>query len=214
MRVIAAGRLSEEEIATIIDVVGRGGVICFPTDTAYGLGVDPGNTSAVDRLFAIKGRPSDKPILLLVDSVEMARKQSRETALFEELAGKFWPGPITMVVSAVPDLSERVTAGSGTVGIRWPAAPLATRLVGRLGHPLTATSANLSGEAPARSATEAVDQLADRVDLVIDGGPSPDTSLSTLLDLTKDPPQLLREGPLSYGDLADFLQGRLRRVSA
>ena len=214
MRVIDRGRLSEEEVATIINVVGRGGVICFPTDTTYGLGVDPGNTSAMDRLFEIKGRALAKPILLLVDSLEMARKQSRETAMFEELAAEFWPGPITLVVSAAPSLSERVTAGSGTVGIRWPAAPIATRLVGGLGHPLTATSANLSGEVPARSATEAVDQLGDRVDLVINGGPSPEAPPSTLLDLTKDPPQLLREGPLAYDELAGFLHGRLRRVSA
>ncbi len=214
MSVIDAGRHSEEAVAAVIDIVANGGVICFPTDTAYGLGVDPGNTSALDRLFTIKGRASNKPILLLVDSVEMARTQSRETALFEHLAREFWPGPITLVVSAAPGLSERVTGRSGTVGIRWPRAPLATRLVGRLGHPLTATSANLSGEAPARSATEAVDQLGDRVDLVIDGGPSPDTPSSTLLDLTKDPPRLLREGPIAYDDLASFLHGRLRRVSS
>ncbi len=214
MRVVDAGRHSGEAVDAVIDVVASGGVICFPTDTAYGLGVDPGNTSALDRLFTIKGRAANKPILLLVDSIDMARTLSRETALFEHLVGEFWPGPITLVVSAAPGLSERVTAGSGTVGIRWPQAPLATRLVGRLGHPLTGTSANLSGEAPARSATEAVEQLGDRVDLVVDGGASPDTPPSTLLDLTKDPPRLLREGSITYDDLASLLNGRLRKVSS
>src|SRR5262249_3719247 len=151
----------------IVSFLHRGGIIAFPTDTAYGLGVDPFNDAAVDRLFRVKGRPEAKPILLVVDSVAMAESVSHPLRNFYEVTERFWPGPLTLVVQARPQLSESVTARPGTVGLRWPVAPFANTLVRRFGRPLTATSANRSGEPATITAGEVRSQLGDTLDALI-----------------------------------------------
>ena len=197
--------------AAVRDVIRDGGVVCFPTDTTYGLAVDPNNAAAVQRLLHIKGRGEGKPILLLVDSLEMTDAVAQPPPEFESLAAGFWPGPITFVVPARSCVSGRITAGTGTVGVRWPGADIPLRLVSACGHPLTATSANRSGRPAARTADEAVDQLGDDLDAVVDAGRLPGAAASTVLDLTANPPALLREGRVPYRDLARFLGGRIRR---
>ena len=204
MRVVNADDFDDEKARDVVRILERGGVICFPTDTSYGLGVDAANESAVERLFEVKGRPESKPILLLVNSIEMASAVSRPTPDFEAVASRFWPGPITLVVHAGRTLSGRVTAGTGTVGLRWPRMPLALDLVELLGRPLTATSANRSNRPVVGSVSEAVEQLGEGVDVYVDAGPLRGSPVSTVLDLTENPPVLLREGRVSRAELTEF----------
>jgi L-threonylcarbamoyladenylate synthase len=214
VKVFRAETLHDAAYDEIVSFLRRGGIIAFPTDTAYGLGVDPFNDAAVDRLFNVKGRREAKPILLIVDSVPMAESVSHPPRNFYEVIEKFWPGPLTLVIPARPQLSVSVTAGTGTIGLRWPVAPFANTLVRRFGCPITATSANRSGEPATITAGEVRSQLGGSLDALIDGGALPARGGSTLLDLTSDPPVLLREGPVSFEALDEFFQGRIRRQVA
>src|SRR5690242_17500011 len=128
MEVFHTDRISENDFNTILAVLRRGGVIGFPTDTAYGLGVDPFNETAIQRIFEIKKRAESKPILLLVDSIAMTESVSRPPAVFYRLAEQFWPGPLTIILPAISSLSAQLTAGTGTIGLRWPAAEFAASL--------------------------------------------------------------------------------------
>jgi L-threonylcarbamoyladenylate synthase len=211
MQVFNVASLSDSEFEQILTFVRAGGVIGFPTDTAYGLGADPWNELAVRQIFRIKGRPDTKPILLLINSFDMLQQVASIPKDLHRLADRFWPGPLTMIVNALGSVPASITAGTGTVGVRWPDAPLALRLVNALGKPITATSANRTGMGTAITAEEVRFQLEDRLDLLIDGGELPARSGSTLLDLTVEPPLLVREGPVSYGALENVLKGRIAR---
>jgi L-threonylcarbamoyladenylate synthase len=209
--VYRADTFQDEAFDDIVSLLRAGRVIAFPTDTAYGLAADPFNDAAVERIFRIKGREETKPILLIVNSVEMAQSVSQPNRLFFEVTEALWPGPLTLIVPSDARVSTKVTAGTSTIGVRWPVAPLATEIVKRFGGPITATSANRSGMPSAVTADEVQAQLGESVDALIDGGPLPDRGGSTLLDLTADPPVLLREGPVSFARLSEFFKGRLRR---
>ena len=152
-------------------IISEGGVIAFRTDTFYGLGVDPFNAAAVAKIRELKGREENKPILLLLSDASVAdRFIADRSKAFEDVARKFWPGPLTIVGVAVSNLPSEITAGTGTVGVRVPADSDVRELVRVCGGALTATSANPSGREPARSAKEVLDYFGDRIDLVIDGG--------------------------------------------
>jgi L-threonylcarbamoyladenylate synthase len=214
MEVFHSDRISERDFDQILSVLRAGGVIGFPTDTAYGLGADPFNEAAVDRIFEIKGRTERKAILLVVSSRAMLQQVAQPSALFDRVADTFWPGPLTLVLPAVPSLPSKLTGGSATIGVRLPDAAFATSLAERLGKPLTATSANRSDMPAAVTAEEVSAQLGDSIDVLIDGGRLPARAGSSLLDLTVDPPVLLREGPISFARLEDFFGGRIRRPQA
>ena len=211
MKVFDTKSLSEREFDAIVSVLRAGGVIGFPTDTAYGLAADPFNHEAVATIFKLKGRPDGKPILLLVDSVTMVERVARPTSVFTAVAQAFWPGPLTMILPAVSTLPTSVTAGTETIGVRWPIAPFATALLQRFGGPLTATSANLSGQPTCVTAEEVEAQLGSCLEFLVDGGELPTRSGSSVLNLTTDPPQLVREGPVSFTSLQAFLKGNIRR---
>jgi L-threonylcarbamoyladenylate synthase len=211
MEVFRTDRISENDFALILSILNSGGVIGFPTDTAYGLGADPFDESAVDRIFQIKGRAEAKPILLLVNGFSMAESVSQPSALFDTLAQQFWPGPLTLVVRAPDWVPAKVTAGTKTIGLRWPAAEFPNSLLARFGRPITATSANRSGMAAAITADEVCATLGQSVDAVVDGGTLPVRGGSSVLDLTSDQPVLLREGPISFERLRDVLGGAVRR---
>ena len=213
MEVFHTDRISENVFDQILSILRRGGVIGFPTDTSYGLAADPFNERAIERIFEIKGRAETKPILVLVDSISMVESLSPSGPEFRSLAGRFWPGPLTVVVPAVSSLPVKLTAGTNAVGVRWPDAAFATELIGRFGRPLTATSANRSGMPSAITAGEVRTQLGDSLDALVDGGVLPYRGGSTLLDLTADPPVLLREGPVSFEVLQQFFQGRIEKGS-
>jgi L-threonylcarbamoyladenylate synthase len=178
-------------------IISEGGVIAFRTDTFYGLGADPFNAAAVAKIRELKGREENKPILLLLADAEVAdRFIADRSKTFEEVARKFWPGPLTIVGVAVPSLPDAITAGTGTVGVRVPADDVLRDLVRQCGGALTATSANPSGSEPARSAKEVLDYFGDRIDLVLDGGEVTATEPSTVLDVTASPPRVIREGAI------------------
>ncbi len=211
MKVFRFETLHDVDYDEIVALLRGGGIIAFPTDTAYGLGVDPFNETAVDRLFRLKGRPETKPILLVVDSVPMAESVCRPPTIFHTLAQQFWPGPLTLVVPCHPHLPKNVTAGTQSIGLRWPAAPFAVKLVNRLAKPITATSANKTGLPSAINAEEIRSQFDDSLDVLVDGGSLPFRGGSTLLDITVEPPALLREGPVSFEALQRFFNGRIER---
>jgi len=205
MQLFDAASLSDGSFEEILSFLRAGGVIAFPTDTAYGLGADPFSEPGLRRIFEIKGRPEAKPILLLVNSIAMAHSVATVSERALAVAARFWPGPLTMIVPARPNVPSLVTAGTGTVGIRWAKAAFATRLLSGLDRPITATSANRSGMASAVTAEEVRAQLEDRLEMLIDGGPLPERGGSTLLDLTQTPPKILREGPISAAELYETL---------
>ncbi len=214
MRVFRSETLHETDYDEIVALLRGGGIIAFPTDTAYGLGADPFNDGAVDRIFEVKGRPETKPILLVVNSLDMAETVGHASEIFRAVANRFWPGPLTLIVKARPNLSAKVTAGTGNIGLRRPAAGFATTLAARLGRPITATSANRAGQPSAITASEVRAQFDAGLDALIDGGTLPARGGSTLLDLTADPPVLLRDGPVRFESLAAFFGGRIRREVA
>lgn len=211
MQVFNAASLAQRDFEQILSFLRGGGVIGFPTDTAYGLGADPWNETAVRQIFKIKGRPESKPILLLVDSYEMLDQVASIPKDLHELTDKFWPGPLTMILPARErTVVSSITAGTGTVGVRWPSATFPLKLVAAFKKPITATSANRTGMGTTVTAEEVRFQLHDRLDVLIDGGRLPARSGSTLLDLSVDPPVLLREGPITFEALQEALKGRIR----
>jgi L-threonylcarbamoyladenylate synthase len=214
VKVFRVETLHDRDYDEMVSLLRDGGIVAFPTDTAYGLGADPFNSAAVDRIFAVKGRSEGKPILLLVDSLAMAESVIEANEAFYRVVEKFWPGPLTIVASVAAPLPTNVTAGTRTVGIRWPVAPFATTLTSRFGKPITATSANRSGMPAAITAAEVRAQLDESVNALIDGGSLPSRGGSTVLDLTTDLPVVLREGPVTFEQLADFFNGKLRRQVA
>lgn len=179
-------------------IVSAGGVIAFRTDTFYGLGADPFNAAAVAKVRELKGREENKPILLLLSDTSLADHFIADRSeAFEEVARKFWPGPLTIVGVAVSALPSEITAGTGTVGVRVPAEDNVRDLVRACGGALTATSANPSGREPARSADEVRDYFPEGIDLVIDSGEVTATEPSTVLDITTVPPRVVRRGAIN-----------------
>jgi len=189
-----------------VGMIVSGKVVAFPTDTYYGLGADPFNLAAVSEIFRIKHRTSDRPLPLLVASIDQAADLTRDPPeLFFTLAKRFWPGPLTLVVPASRQIPLKVTANTGKVGLRWPRALVATSLIEASGRPLTGTSANLS-ESPACSTAEEVDrQIGDLLPLILDGGPTQGEMASTVLDLTGERVRILRPGGVPESELKEFL---------
>jgi L-threonylcarbamoyladenylate synthase len=208
-----AANLSDGDFDQILSFLRSGGVIGFPTDTAYGLGADPFQETAIRRIFEIKGRPESKPILVLVDSMDMLQQVvdgSNVSNNANLLASRFWPGPLTMILPALGTVPRLVTAGSGTIGVRWPVTGFATRLVRAYGRPITATSANKSGQPSTATADEVRSQLGMDLEMLIDGGVLTAPQGSTLIDLTQKRPMLIREGPVSRIALAEALNGNIQ----
>jgi L-threonylcarbamoyladenylate synthase len=184
------------------DVIRSGGIIAFPTDTFYGLGADPRNAAAIERLFIIKGRNADQPILLLLPDAAAVREWTPSVSpAAEKLMMRFWPGPLTLVFTARPDVLLQLTAGSGRIGLRVPGNEMTRSLLGHLGSALTGTSANRSGEPDPRSAGDVIRQLEDRIDLVLDGGPAIGNRPSTVVDVTGGRPRVIRQGAIAEGTL-------------
>ena len=179
-------------------VIFHGGLIAFRTDTFYGLGVDPLNATAVARLKTLKGREDGKPILLLIaDASALDRLIVSRSEIFDHAATRFWPGPVTLIGPATTALPHGITAGTDTVGVRLPEAENVRALVRQCGGVLTATSANLSGSRPARTAQEVSEHFPMGIDLIINGGEVTATEPSTVLDLTGVRPRIIREGAVS-----------------
>jgi L-threonylcarbamoyladenylate synthase len=184
-----------------------GSLIAFRTDTFYGLGADPFNRRALQQLLALKGREDGKPILLVIsDESEVARFSSRRAKLFDALSARHWPGALTLIVSARADVPEELTAGTGTIGLRLPADESVRALVRACGGALTATSANLAGAPPARTAEEAARSFPNGLALIVDGGATHTEAASTVLDVTQAEARLIREGAVSWRELQETIK--------
>ncbi|MCH8932534.1 MAG: threonylcarbamoyl-AMP synthase [Nitrospinae bacterium] len=193
---------SRKTLETIQSVLDSGGVIAFPTDTFYGLGADPFNPEAISKIFRIKQRPADKPLLVLIHSPDQVdRLTDQITPLAKLLMRSFWPGSLTLLFKAAPGLPSELTAGTGKVGVRLPAHLFTLQLLEGLDCPLTAPSANISGHKEPTALWEFPSTLGEELDLLVDGGPAPGGKPSTILDATTNPPILVREGAVSRKDL-------------
>jgi L-threonylcarbamoyladenylate synthase len=196
----------EETIRAAADILVSGGVVAYPTESFYGLAVDPANTKAIRRLYLIKKRESESPILLIIASLkQLEGLVGSLPPIAQKLTDAFWPGGLTLVFEANPMVSPLLTAGKGKIGIRLSSHPVATSLARALGRPITGTSANTSGSPACRNAKEVLKSLGGAVDLILDGGETPGGLGSTILDVTVDPPRVLREGMISREQLESFL---------
>jgi len=190
-----------------VSILKQGGVIAFPTETYYGLAVDPLNPLALNHLFVLKQREVSKPILTLVDDREWLAALVREIpALYEPIMAEFWPGPLTLVFQARVDLPTLLTAGTATIGVRQSSHPFARQLLRAFGRPITATSANISGRAAAVDAYEVRSQFGSRIDMVFDGGRTEGVVGSTIIGLGKDGLKLVREGVIPFKDIQQVLK--------
>jgi L-threonylcarbamoyladenylate synthase len=186
------------------DVVRAGGIIVYPTDTLYGLGADPKNPDAVRKLFTIKGRQADQPILVLIRDENEVRDWAADiTPRAKELMKKFWPGPLTLVFKAKPEVIAELTGGAGTIGLRVPGNALTRQLLASLGIALTGTSANIAGKPDSRTAQEAAEAIGEMVDLVLDGGRMEGGNPSTVVDVSGDEPLVIREGAINSREIFD-----------
>lgn len=179
----------------------QGEIVIFPTDTLYGIGVDAFNAAAIDRLYQVKERSLDKGIpILLADPETVSHTAGRIPDLAQTLINQFWPGPLTLVLPRHPNLPANISPNEG-IALRIPDNEVARQLIRRAGGAVAASSANLSGGAPAQTADEAFQVFAGRVAAVLDGGPAMHGVPSTVLDCTVSPPRILRAGPLSLEKL-------------
>jgi len=199
-----------ERIEYIVSCLRSGKVVGLPTDTFYGLAVDPVNLRAVDRIYEIKTRMRHKPLSLLISDAAQAYELARDIGTgFDRLAERFWPGPLTIIVRASSRLPLRSTANTGNVAIRVPDAAIPRAVVEALGLPITATSANLQGLPECTHAACVRDQIGDRIPLIVDGGPSGQGLPTTIVDLSggESAWQVLREGSIPTHEIALALQG-------
>ena len=189
-----------------VELLGQGQLVALPTETVYGLAADARSPGAVARIFEAKGRPAGNPLIVHIDSVEMAEgcvaAWPRAAA---QLAGAFWPGPLSLVLPKADSIPDIVTAGGKTVAVRCPAHPVFSAVLAKCGFPLAAPSANRSNRVSPTRAEHVVDQLGGRIPLVLDGGACDLGIESTVLDLTGDTPTLLRPGMISLGQLQAVL---------
>ncbi len=198
----------EPGIFQTADRIRRGGVVVYPTETVYGLGADPFNPSAFERIFELKGREAEKGLILLVrDRKDVDALVAHVPRAAEVLIDAFWPGPLTLVFPASPDLPKHLLGSTSTLALRMSDAPLAGALLHSSGGPITSTSANRSGQPPVRSAREAADVLGRDVDLILNGGPSGDPRPSTLVDVSRGNPEILRPGRVPETEILRVLPG-------
>jgi L-threonylcarbamoyladenylate synthase len=196
--------IAESDRASVGDAVAvlrSGGLVCYPTDTVYGMGAAAGDDAAVRHLYAVKGRPPGKPLPLLLADAGDAARIADVTPLVRSLAGRFWPGPLTIIVRKLSSYRSLALAGGETIALRVPDHSLVRSIARTLGEPLTGTSANRAGAPAAVSAAEAEFQLGEMVDLIIDGGPCRNREESTIIDITQEPPRILRAGAVSREEL-------------
>lgn len=200
-----SGIASTEIIQCAARIINGGKVVAFPTDTVYGLGADPFNLAAVSEVFRVKGRSFNRPLPLLVNSLDHALELTHDPPrLFFDLARKYWPGPLTIIVPASSRIPLKVTSNTGNVGLRWPHAEVALALIRAAGCPLTGTSANLTDLPACRTAAEVNSQLGDALDMILDGGASGGETASTVVDLTGSRPRVVRHGKITEEELKEF----------
>ena len=185
-------------------IIAAGGVIAFRTDTFYGLGADPFNANAIQKIRALKGREETKPILLLISDDSEVDRFIQQAEFFKLVARDHWPAPLTLIGVARPEVPGELTAGTNSLGVRLPDDDNVRALVRACGGALTATSANLSGQPPARNAKEVESYFPAGIDLIVDGGEVTATEASTVLDVSGSDARLVREGAISRDELKEL----------
>jgi L-threonylcarbamoyladenylate synthase len=195
--------LFRKAVLRAAELLRAGGVVALPTETVYGLAANALDETAVAKIFQVKGRPANNPIIVHVASLELANRcVAQFPAVAEKLAKAFWPGPLTLVLPRAETIPGVVTAGGPTVGIRWPAHPFIQAVIRECGFPLAAPSANLSNRVSPTNAGHVRAQLGGKIPLIVDGGQSQVGIESTVLDLTVSPPRILRPGMIRAESLA------------
>ena len=197
VRAVDAERPDSGTMATAGAVVGAGGLVAFPTESFYGLGADALDPGAIARVFEVKGRPENKPLLVLVDSVEMVEGlAARVSDGARALMARHWPGALTLVLPASGRVPAGLTGGTGTLGVRMPGHAVARALVHAAARPITAPSANPTDAPPPLTAKAVREYFEGRIELILDGGPTAGGAGSTIADCTVWPPRILRQGPV------------------
>ncbi len=200
--------INEEVIHYAAVLFRKRGLVAFPTDTVYGLGVDGFNPEAVERLFLAKERPIDKPLAFLVKDTEGAGQLASQTPpVFERLTLYFWPGPLTLVLPASRDIPPIALSGKESVGVRMPDEEVALDLIKEFGRPIATTSANLSSFPPPFTSEEVLDSLEGKIDLIIDCGRTKGKDVSTVIDLISEELFLIRKGGISWERCLEVIRG-------
>ena len=191
-----------EAVLRAASLIGAGGIVAFPTETFYGLGVRYNHTDGIRRLCDIKRRPPEKAIPLIIGDMAMLQMVAAKVdPLARSIAESFWPGPLTILFEARDELPSLLTAGTGKVAVRIPGPSIALSLARALPFPITATSANISGTPPAGRPEEVISCFGDSIDMLLDGGPTPGGRPSTIIDVSGGRLQLLREGIIPFGQI-------------
>lgn len=195
-----------ENLQRAAELIRRGELVAFPTETVYGLGADGLNVAACQKIFAAKGRPSDKPLSLHVANLEMVERIAKISARAEKLFATFCPGALTIILPKNKIVPDFVTGGLSSVGIRFPANDVALELIRLANCPIAAPSANLSSLPPPKTAQEVFDNLTGRVEVILDGGQCRFGISSTIIDLTTSEPKILRHGAISAKKILDAIK--------
>jgi L-threonylcarbamoyladenylate synthase len=196
----------DDIIRTVADVLLRDGVMAYPTETFYGLGAVCFSGKAVRRIYRLKARDAGKPLSLIVSGLDMIETLVvGPPPLFHRLVSEFWPGPLTLVLKASPSFPARLAGTGHTIGVRIPSVPWLRRLVHEVGIPITATRATISGEGEISDSAEILRIFNDKVDIIVDGGPTRGGQVSTIVDITGRTPLILREGAIPKAQLEKYL---------
>jgi L-threonylcarbamoyladenylate synthase len=202
---VDGGLFDRSELQKAAQVIRDGGVVLYPTDTIYGLGCDPFNREAVERLFLVKGRKAGKGMLVLIPGADwLERLSERVPVSTREIARKFWPGPLTLLLPASRSLPTALVGSGGKVGVRWPKSPYLQAWMEEISGPVVSTSANLSGETMPASVAGLKRLFKGKIDFVIEGVEQGSGVASTVLDLTGAEPEIVRSGSMRRA-LQDFL---------
>mgnify|MGYP002029237312 FL=1 len=199
---INSNSFSSSELEQAVKEIQSGGVVMIPTDTLYGLAVDPRNRNAIERLFTVKGRaPSSAVAMICADLEQVEREFGLLSDLAKEVSRLFWPGPLTMVIDGNNLMKKNGISSDGSVGVRVPSHPVARALAHAVGHPITATSANRSGERAPQAVTEASKTILESVGLILDAGELIGGLPSTIVDVRTKPVRLVRVGAIPWKDV-------------
>jgi tRNA threonylcarbamoyl adenosine modification protein (Sua5/YciO/YrdC/YwlC family) len=181
--------------------------VAIPTDTFYGIAADPFNLAAVDQIYRVKGRPETRALPILVNTTTQAIALSRDVPYtFHKLAGKFWPGPLTLLVEASTGVPLKITAHTGNVALRWPKSTIVDALIGLVMGPITGTSGNISGQPACATAIDLLEQMGDRLPLILDAGETPGNLASTIVRLDGDDWEVMREGVITDQEIRACLE--------
>lgn len=201
-----------KKIDEVVKILKKGGIIAFPTDTFYGLGVDAANDDAVKRIYSVKERDYDKPILILMDNKDKVSKYVKDIPqIAKKLIDKFWPGPLTIIFYASSAVSQSLLGKGNKIGIRIPNNPLTLLFLKTADRPVTATSANMSGEPSPAEPKEIKENLCKKIGIILDAGRTTGIKESTVIDVTELSPICIREGMITIKEIEDFLGIKLRR---